>query len=472
MGLKSYIMKNTSPMNLPYCYPRFLSGMNSRIIIAAILGKLVGPALNFLLLIILLFVSHGVSKAQSLDNYGGFKDIQRQPTGFFRLEKINNRDFLITPEGHPFIVLSVVHVSWGKDPAIPFEDIHKNLKSLSFNCAGYQLGTELRSMMPYIEGIWIKGAKRERPIGKNAADLQYEFNDVFDPAILKINEGIIKGDCERNKDNPFYIGYYFMDRPVWDMVLARKLFGIDYPAYIKRLPSGAPGKIAYAAFLKTKYSGNIKSLNKAYHTSFTSFESVLDYGFPDLSAEGSREFLDDMEFHGVIAEQYYSTTVKFIKQYDPNHLIFGDRFKLHPLTGTFGDESVLKVAGKYVDVISVEPDFTKDFDPEVYNHLHVITGRPIMIGDHDVEGFSPEMGLVAYYKARASAVAKYKSDAFTTGYIVGYGKCQYFDRPGENLPRGLVDSANVIRTEYAWPIRESNEAELRKAYEAARILDM
>lgn len=454
-------------MKLRYSFPVFQGSMNNRIIFTCKSGKPIGTALNFLLFIVLFFTSYGLSMAQTLDMYGGFSDIQRQSTGFFRLEKINNRDFLITPEGHPFIVLSVVHVSWGKDPAIPFEDIHKNLKSLSFNCAGYQLGTELRTMMPYIEGVWIKGAKRERPIGKNAADLQYEFNDVFDPAILKINEGIIKGDCERNKNNPFYLGYYFMDCPVWDIVLARKLFDIDYPAYIKSLPSGAPGKIAYVEFLKKKYSGKIKSLNKAYNTSFTSFDWVLDHGFPGLSAVGSREFMDDMEFHGLIAEQYYSTTVKFFKQYDPNHLIFGDRFKQHPLTGRFGDESVLKVAGKYVDIISVEPDFSKDFDPEVFNHLHSITGRPIMIGDHDVEGFSPEMGLSAYYKARASAVAKYKSDAFTTGYIVGYGKCQYFDRPDEDIPRGLVDSTNVIRTEYAWPIRESNKVELRKAYDAA-----
>ena len=239
---------------------------------------------------------------------------------------------------------------------------------------------------------------------------------------------------------------------------------------MKRLPANAPGKAAYVRFLKDRYANQIGRMNEAYKTSFTDFDSVLSHTFPDLSSEGSREYLDDLAFHGVIAEQYYSTSARFIKKHDPNHLIFGDRFKLDYGTRTFADEGVLQAAGKHVDVISVEPNFGGDFLRDTFDALHKTTGRPIMIGDHDVMGLKRGLEPAQYLVARGRAVPNYLEQALATGYIVGYGKCMYFDRPGESLPRGLVDANNAPRMEYLRIVSEANKRLLRKAYEAGADL--
>lgn len=48
--------------------------------------------------------------SQELDQYGGWKKVKHQGTGFFRLEYIDNRWWLIDPEGNVFLSLGINHV--------------------------------------------------------------------------------------------------------------------------------------------------------------------------------------------------------------------------------------------------------------------------------------------------------------------------------------------------------------------------
>ncbi|MCY4597384.1 MAG: hypothetical protein OXC19_21605 [Bryobacterales bacterium] len=50
---------------------------------------------------ILLFLS-GTTHGQQLDQYGGFLDIKGKRTGFFHTERIDDRWWLVTPDGHGF----------------------------------------------------------------------------------------------------------------------------------------------------------------------------------------------------------------------------------------------------------------------------------------------------------------------------------------------------------------------------------
>src|SRR5262245_50560025 len=55
------------------------------------------------------------AKAQPLDNYGGYADLQAPggATGFFRLERVDQRWVFVTPEGNVFWLRSVYNVDWG-----------------------------------------------------------------------------------------------------------------------------------------------------------------------------------------------------------------------------------------------------------------------------------------------------------------------------------------------------------------------
>ena len=102
-----------------------------------------------------------------------------------------------------------------------------------------------------------------------------------------------------------------------------------------------------------------------------------------------------------------------------------------------------------------------------FDALHRTSGRPIMIGDHDVMGFPPDLAPAEYQTRRGRAYAHFLGDALSTGYIVGYGKCMYFDRPGEPMARGLVEPDNRPRLDYVSVVSEANRQLLLRAYEAA-----
>ena len=59
------------------------------------------PTTSAVLAFILLLLP-GTAHGQELDRYGGFLDINGERTGFFHTERINDRWWLVTPNGHGF----------------------------------------------------------------------------------------------------------------------------------------------------------------------------------------------------------------------------------------------------------------------------------------------------------------------------------------------------------------------------------
>ena len=52
-------------------------------------------------------ISHSV--AATLDTYGGFTDVRGDATGFFHTQKIDDRWWLVTPEGNGFFGIGLSH---------------------------------------------------------------------------------------------------------------------------------------------------------------------------------------------------------------------------------------------------------------------------------------------------------------------------------------------------------------------------
>ena len=57
---------------------------------------------------------------ETFDRYGGIKSIRATETGWFHAERIDGRDFLVTPEGHGFFALGINHI-----PAIPIDRLQR-----------------------------------------------------------------------------------------------------------------------------------------------------------------------------------------------------------------------------------------------------------------------------------------------------------------------------------------------------------
>ena len=80
-----------------------------------------------------------------LDQYGGFLDVKGRRTGFFHTERINDRWWLVTPDGHGFFGMGLSHpVTSMSEAAVTFayggsqeawmRDGIRKMRALGFNC--------------------------------------------------------------------------------------------------------------------------------------------------------------------------------------------------------------------------------------------------------------------------------------------------------------------------------------------------
>ncbi|MBM3853480.1 MAG: hypothetical protein FJ399_10025 [Verrucomicrobia bacterium] len=67
---------------------------------------------------------------------------------------------------------------------------------------------------------------------------------------------------------------------------------------------------------------------------------------------------------------------------------------------------------------------------------------------------------------RANRLGDYLASAFRTGYLLGFGKCQYVDRPGTNSTAGIVNADNTPRRAYTDIITVRNRENLLRAFRA------
>ena len=81
-----------------------------------------------------------------LDAYGGFTDVVGKKTGFFHTEKIDNRWWLVTPDGHGFFGIGISHpvtsfsqgvvtFSYNGSQEAWLRDGIKKMRDLGYNCA-------------------------------------------------------------------------------------------------------------------------------------------------------------------------------------------------------------------------------------------------------------------------------------------------------------------------------------------------
>jgi hypothetical protein len=276
-------------------------------------------------------------------------------TGFFGIGKVDGRWSLIDPDGKPFYSIGLNHTddtnlkypynidiwqkkygsrkNWIKNGLVP------DMKKWGFNTIGWTQENIARTIKPMRGCRHSLGWMYEDyitcdipycvnlEIAKIASwDLEPIFPDVFSSEFDDWCAYLAREVCQRHKDSKNLIGYFLVDIPAW-----------------------IPHKVG-----KT----------------FTQLEGL---------ETGTKQYTKTLS---EIAEQYYKTVTKYIRQYDPNHLILGDRYN-----GNFvGNETVMNIAKKYVDVISIQY-FTQG-NPEnhvkmekYFDKIYEVTGKPLLLAD-------------------------------------------------------------------------------------------
>lgn len=387
---------------------------------------------------LLFFTSSCPLTAEEYDTYGGFISIKTRRTGFFRVEKIKNAWWLITPDGHGFFSAGVNHVNpvGFHAPALGYSPYEKyilsvfgtynkwadvvviRLKTWGFNTVGSWSWDGMYSRMPYTYNLNLSHADWQKGTFPDVFDTQWE-EKVFEKS---------KKECEPRKNDKMLAGYFIDNELRWgpDWRSTKDIFS-EYAA----LPPGAPGKKAIESFLEKK---GVKQT--------------------EASPSIRREFLK------IVAERLFKTCSEAIRKIDKNHLILGIRFH-----GGGAPKEVVESAGKYVDVVSINYyPMGKVLDDAVAAYLgslpvepamkayHDTAKRPIMITEFSFKAM--DSGLpntkgaslpVPAQADRAKNFEKYVAQFIKTPYMVGYHWYCYMDEPkegrfdGENSNYGLVN---------------------------------
>jgi len=239
------------------------------------------------------------------DAYGGWLQYAGTKTGFFHVEKVRDRYWLVTPEGNLFLCKGLL-------PAPGREE--SRLEALGFNA----LAGAPSARYPYTLSLDIGMEAVAQGAAVTAA-----FPDVFSPIFAQAARAQADKLCRPHAADPYLIGYLSDDRLAWTPPGGGDL--VD--AYLA-MPDDTPGRTRLLSLLSERYGGDIAAFNATWGLSAGSFADLgrrvpLKVG---RSCDPRSTAADRSCLMGAIATRYFQVVREAIRSCDGNHLILGPVF--------------------------------------------------------------------------------------------------------------------------------------------------
>jgi hypothetical protein len=388
--------------------------------------------------------------------YGGFAQAGAKHTGYFHVEKIDDRWWFVDPEGHLFFSngsccieprsdlsrvrgreylftripptdeLKVPDKFEGKEPNSSFyswnlarrfgPDWYTKWMDLTFrrmsswgvntigNWSDPSLGKCHR--MPYVatlEGWGIEDGKMGMP-------------DVYASDYAARVDAAARQQCVPLREDAFLLGYFIGNEPPWpgrEPELASLILDGDK----------SPMQTALKYFLS---SGDTPERRRAF---------VLE-----------------------TYSRFVSLVSSSIRQYDPNHLNLGFRFSDPP------SDEIINISKKYFNVFSMN-HYGYSTDPAAIQRIYDLTGLPVIIGEFHFgtpgRGLAPGLAQTKNQAERGIAYRYYVENAAAHPAVIGTHWFQWIDQPntgrsdGENYNIGFVDVTDRPYPELVNAVRET-----------------
>lgn len=356
------------------------------------------------------------------DGFGGWTRLKGRKTGFFHVERIGGRWWLVTPEGNAFFAKGVESV----DLAAEGSDARRTeasgqLRRWNFNAAGSrEMGL---AGMPYTVSL---------ELGASAAG--DSLPDHFSPEFRDAVERRAAEICGRLASDPLLIGYYTDTRIRW--VPDRWTPGSSHASVLEiflKKPAGSPGRRNAAAFMKARGRA------------------------PDDVRDDDRA-----AFIEVAAAQYGRVCREAIRRHDPNHLILGSHFNI------LDRIELTRALAPYFDVFSFRHD---ELRAPLYklNEIFRIGGKPVILLGVSFSAMdsglpNPSGQAVATQQDRAELFAAYAQDLARLPHCLGFYWTHYCDQgAGE---RGTENTGLIGRDGKPWTVLVSRMAEVNAGLDA------
>lgn len=411
--------------------------------------------------------------AKGLSRFGGLLDGPKlEATGRFHAKRLDDKWWLIDPEGHLFWSLGVTEAGIGsltryeqrealfpelaprKDEDLWFMERGKTLSYSFYNSnlktkygdnwrdKHYQV-TEGRmrtwglnsigawSMEPCTVFDWKKPTLPYTVIVhtdlNGGIGRMHEMIDPFSKQFDQSLNSVLASAAKHYNGDPNNIGVFVNNELHW-------WGGIEHPFEVLTQSNNVPAKQALIKNLKQKY-GAIENLNTNWDSNFSSFLKIK----ADHSLRTNEAFVADLEaFYSEFADTFFSKCREAINKHFPDHMYLGCRFNVFPPT-------VTRAASKHCDVMSFNlyvnsvADFkvATDIDrPFLISEFHFGTGSDGVWG----RGLTP----CADQNNQDDLYRAYVEDALTHPNFIGAHWFTWSDQPvtgrfdGENFRVGLV----------------------------------
>lgn len=410
--------------------------------------------------------------APSLDEHGGDTRVDLGGTGWFRTERLCDRWWLVTPEGHPTWSVGVNHVTPVGDTdretgAQTYADTVSTAYPSTDDWADATVdrlrGWGFNTAAAWSHDEWMRPRIAVTPVlGLSGYDwLTGSRTDWFSPdweasVAQKVTDQVVP-----RAGDPNVIGWFLDNEIGW----GPDWRGVDtlLQAYLEMGPE-APGK-AVAVDLLLEVLGSVDAVNEVLGTGFgdeadllaaTDAWDALDAGSSEQEATLTTAFLERA------AERYFSVATAAIRAADPDHLVLGNR-EVSVMTRA----EVYEAAAPYVDVISINNYVFEDWvvaaaltmsgalDPaDGFALLHERVDLPVLITEFGFRAadsglpnsWPPIYPVLETQAERADAFGAYALAHQAVPWIVGYHWFEWVDQPpggrasdGEDNNWGVVD---------------------------------
>jgi len=321
---------------------------------------------------------------------------------------------------------------------------HQRLRSWGLNTIGNWSQNSICQMRctPYVATVNV----RSRQIA-GSSGYWGRFPDPFDPSFRRVLRRAVLAKQDREINDPWCLGFFVDNELAWGTDVSLSLAALKSPA-------DQPAKQTFVERLTARYQ-TVERLNQIWGTSYASWQALLD---STAEPDQAKARADLTAFYTHLAERYFGIIREELKRLAPHQLYLGCRF-------AWVNDRAAQAAFRFCDVIAYN---RYDYSVKRFR-LPQDLDRPVIIGEFhfgalDRGMFHTGLKPVQDQQDRAAKYRSYVYGALENPQIVGTHWFQYRDQAttgrgdGENYQIGFID---ICDTPYSETIKACREVGYR-----------
>ncbi len=403
---------------------------------------------------------------------GGWAGVKSKASGFFRVEEIDGRWWVIDPAGEGFFVVGTDHVNYHSHrcEALGYAPYHRNcqakygseeawaaeatrrLRAWGFNNVGAGCGGSVRHRgLTHTEFVSFgHGYAKIDPIAPRR--WWTGFPNVFGEGFVKYCDGLARKLCRPNRSDPWLLGYFLDNELEWYGSYGEQFGQFDVGSSLLTdafvLPADNAARKAAERLLRSRHT-TPAAINRAWGTRLASLRELSALtSLPRPQTPQAHE--DVLAYLRLCAEEYFAVTTKAIHRHDPNHMVLGCRF-------AGSARGFMDVVGKYCDIVSINcyrfldlglGRFIDGFEQEL-EAWHAQARRPLMITEWSFPALDADLPCrngggqrVPTQRDKAAAFRIFQTHLFGRPFVVGSNYFMWSDEPALGVSRSFPEDCN------------------------------